>query len=99
MARKINDKDERALIKECPLHGEFFSDSPESECLSLPRRVGRMKDEKRDYPKIDIYRRFPNGVFLIVATTTQYQTCKEARQNYAKMFGLKLTDVKAFFAE
>lgn len=52
--------------------------------------------DKRDFPKIDLYTRQPEG-FVYVACTTWARTCREARERYAAGCAVPLADVKASF--
>jgi hypothetical protein len=60
-----------------------------------------MYGDKRDYPKIDIYRRKASNprIFDYVGSSTWSRTCREAKDRYLANTGLERKDVKTCFAK
>lgn len=52
--------------------------------------------DKRDYRKIDLYRKCAAG-WDYVASTTWARSCKEARERYAAATGCALDSLRAYY--
>lgn len=55
--------------------------------------------DKRDYPKIDIYRKLDRGGMEYICSTTWARTCREAREVICARHGYAESEIRAYFAK